>query len=107
MVCVGKASVPGKSATPEPAARGPIAIGAGFAADVVADAVRTVVESVSVERAAVRPGVTVGGSNVQVVCGGRFPLAQLNVISGVYGPLTGVMGTAGLLLAPAPNAGRG
>src|ERR1043166_2039405 len=95
---------------PEPAARGPIALGAtgaGFAADVVADAVRTVVDTVSVERAAVRPGVTVGGSNVHVVCGGRLPRAQLKVISELYGPLTGETVTTWLLDAPAASVASG
>src|SRR5205814_8996779 len=103
MVCGGKASVPGKSATPEPAARGPIALGAGFAADAVADAVRTVVESVSVGRAAVRPGVTVGGSNVQVVCGGRLPLAHRTVMSALSGPLSRGMVTRWWLVSPAAS----
>src|SRR6478736_9053465 len=107
MVCVGNASVPGKSAMPEPAARGAIALGAGVAAAVVADAVRTVVETVIVARAGVRPGVTVGGSNAQVVCGGRLPLAQLNVISELYGPLTGVTVTTWLLVAPAASVASG
>ena len=36
---------------------------------------------VSVDVAPAAPGVTAGGSKTQVVCGGRLPLAQLNVTS--------------------------
>jgi hypothetical protein len=49
-------------------------------ADADNDAVETV-EIVSVDFAPFAPGVTVGGSNAQVVCGGRLPLVQLNVTS--------------------------
>jgi hypothetical protein len=46
--------------------------------DADADAVDTV-EIVSADVAPLAPGMTVGGSNAQVVCGGRLPLEQLNV----------------------------
>src|SRR5262245_13019591 len=39
-----------------------------------------VVEMVSVDCAVAVPGVTVGGSNVQLAAGGKLPLAQLSVI---------------------------
>jgi hypothetical protein len=50
----------------------------GADADAVADAVETV-EIVSVDFAPFAPGVTDGGSNVQVVCAGKLPLVQLKV----------------------------
>src|SRR5262249_3594552 len=83
MVCVPKATVPGNNASPEPAAIGVTAFGATRPAALadVAAADRAVVVTVSVERTALRPGVTVGGSNVHVVCGGRLPLEQFKVIS--------------------------
>ena len=62
-------------------ARGAAGGADAFTLDVVDAGLRAVVDTVSVDRAAARPGVTVGGSNVHVVCGGRFPLAQLSVIS--------------------------
>src|SRR5262249_30961382 len=104
IVCVPKPSVPGKRGRPEPAPRG--AIVRGLAAAVVA-AVRAVVDTVSVERTGLAPGVTVGGLNVQVVCGGRLPLAQLRVISVLYAPFCGVMVTTCVLLAPGGGGAPG
>src|SRR3954453_17001367 len=68
---------------------------------VVVDAVRAVVDTVSVDRTAFAPGVTVGGSKVHVVCGGRLPVEQFNVISVLYGPFCGATATPCLLLPPA------
>src|SRR3954454_20123502 len=70
-VWLPKPSVPGNSAMPEPAASGgkrPGPPGTPTPAVVVED-VRAVVDRVIVERTGLAPGVTVGGSNVQVVCG--------------------------------------
>src|SRR5262249_36224518 len=108
-VCALKPSVPGKSARPEPAARGAIACGAGARrAPVGADAaVRAVVETGRVEGTGFGPGVTVGGSNAHVVCGGRLPLAQLSVISVLYAPFCGVIVTTCVLVAPAGSVAIG
>src|SRR5262249_7840384 len=76
-VWLPKPTVAGNSARPEPA--GALVMVRGAAGNRIDDgapaAVRAVVETVSVDRTGLRPGVTVGGLNVQVVCGGRLPLA--------------------------------
>lgn len=77
IVCAGNVSEEGNTAMPDAVAV--IADGRARAAEAVA-AVDTVA-IVSVDVAPAVAGLTIGGSNVHVVCGGRFPLAQLNVTS--------------------------
>src|SRR5262245_59828091 len=94
-VWLGNVSDVGTTAIPEPAALGVTILGAatvGCAAGAVAPE-RAVVEIVSRVVTGPLRGVTVGGLKSQVVCGGRLPLAQLSVISLLYGPFCGVMVT--------------
>src|SRR5438105_5611525 len=83
IVWLGNVSDVGTTAIPAPAAAGVTIFGAMTAGRVAGDAapVRAVVVTVSRDVTGPLRGVTVGGSNVHVVCGGRLPLAQLSVIS--------------------------
>ena len=77
-VCAPNVSADGRTAMPEDW----MVIGPVFVRWVDADCVDAAdaVEIVSDDCAPAAPGVTTAGSNVQVVCGGRVPLLQLNVI---------------------------
>src|SRR5262249_51121324 len=76
-VCVPKVTVDGKTAMPDDWIV--IAPARVRALDAVCVDAADAVEIVNVDWAPAVPGVTTGGSNVHVVCGGRLPLLQLNV----------------------------
>ena len=65
------------------------------------------VDTVSRDVAPTVPGTTVGGSNAHVVCGGRLPLAQLNVTGVLYGPPCGAIVTTCELVCPAASVTAG
>src|SRR5437867_2221590 len=103
IVWLGNVSDVGTTAIPAPAAAGVTTFGATIVGREAGDAaaVRAVVVTVSRDVTGPLRGVTVGGSNAQVVCGGRLPLAQLSVISLLYGPFCGVIVTVCVLDPPA------
>jgi hypothetical protein len=76
IVCDANVNADGK--IPIPDASVVNAAGRAWIRDAETDAAVVAVEIVNVDVAPAAPGVTVGGSNAHVVCGGRLPLEQLS-----------------------------